>query len=80
MQLTTIASFASYLEAELAKGLLEANGIVAFLGDEYVGRIANHLTPMTGGIKIQVADADVAAAVEVLSKVGRSPKPDEPGP
>jgi hypothetical protein len=52
--LVIIASFGSALEAELAKGFLEAQGVQATFADENVSRIANHLQPMIGGVKLQV--------------------------
>jgi hypothetical protein len=66
-ELITIASFASVLEAELARGYLQSHGIDVFLADENIGRIANHLYPIVGGIKLQVSRKDVDRARALLT-------------
>jgi hypothetical protein len=71
--LVIIASFGSALEAELAKGFLEAQGVQATFADENVSRIANHLQPMIGGVKLQVRQEDAERARLLLSEAGREP-------
>lgn len=70
-ELVTIASFASYLEARIAFGYLQSSGVRVFLADEETGRIANHLTPMTGGIRLQVAREDLTSAHALLTRIDR---------
>jgi len=75
-ELVTVTSFGTAHEAELARGFLEANGIDAFLADEAMARIANHLTPIIGGYKLQVRQEDVDLVVELLSQVQSEPDAD----
>jgi tetratricopeptide (TPR) repeat protein len=61
----TVAKFGSVLEASIAKGLLETEGIWAFVPDEHV------TTPLPterviGGIRLQVRESDLATALEIL--------------
>jgi hypothetical protein len=67
--LVTVAVFVVVHEAEMARGFLESNGIDVFLADGAMSRIASHLTPMIGGIKLQVRQEDADRACELLSEV-----------
>lgn len=60
--LVTIARFEDHLEAEVAKGALQAAGIPCFLH----GENANNLLPAAFGVRLQVAPGDEADAREVL--------------
>lgn len=64
--LVTIASFASPVEAELAKNCLESSGIPTFLVGENTVSMAWHLTNAVGGIRLQVAQSDATEAVAIL--------------
>ena len=55
-KMVTVATFDMPTEAHLAKGLLEANGLAAFLADELTVGVAWHLSNAVGGIKLQVAE------------------------
>lgn len=66
--LVTVATFATTHEAAMARGLLEAEGIDAFLADEAMSRI--YLSVITGGIKLQVREEDAESARQLLSEVG----------
>lgn len=63
-ELETIVTFWSPMEANLAKGQLEAAGIRSFLSGEEAAAMTWLLTNAMGGIKLQVAarDADRAHA------------------
>lgn len=73
--LITIAQFASPFEAGLARALLESHAVYAFLADENVSRIANHLAPMIGGAKLQVRREDEARARAILAREPDSLQP-----
>ena len=61
-KLVTVTSFGNVVEAEIARNALEAAGVRAFLeGEATVGNMW-HLGNALGGVKLQVADADVPAA------------------
>jgi hypothetical protein len=66
-ELVTIATFLTAHEAQMARGLLEANEMECFMADEAMTRIASHLIPMIGGMKLQVRPEDVEKARELLS-------------
>ena len=66
-KMVTVATFDMPTEAHLAKGLLEANGLAAFLADELTVGVAWHLSNAVGGIKLQVAENDVERAAGILS-------------
>jgi len=80
--LVTIARYDNIMEAESVRLALDHAGIAAYL--EGVNFVANNfmMANAIGGIKLQVADADVAAAEQVLSESERSfaaNKPDTAG-
>jgi hypothetical protein len=60
--MVTIARFEDHLEAEVARGVLEAAGIPCFLH----GENANNLIPAAFGVRLQVAPGDEADARTVL--------------
>lgn len=67
--LVTVATFWSPVEANLARGQLEAAGIRAFLlGEETVGT-AWHLTNSMGGMRLQVSELDAERAISVLNEI-----------
>ena len=63
---TTLATYTSPVEAEIARGLLQDNGIEATLQD-------NHSSMMLpagifGGVKLLVATSDAEVALRLLSE------------
>ena len=62
--MTTIATFNKPEDAHLLRMRLEAGGIAAFLIDENVAQLGRSF--MTDGVRVQVADEDVAATRELL--------------
>ena len=67
MDLVTVGSYNSIPEAHLARNLLEAEGIPAFLTEE----LASEMLHLTGEVKLQVADEFAADAREVLQAAER---------
>jgi len=76
--LVVVATFTNPIEAELAKGLLEANAINAFLKDDGIVGVAWHLSNAVGGVKLTVAEEDVAAARLLLENAAEPPRPAQP--
>jgi Putative prokaryotic signal transducing protein len=72
-ELVTIATFGTVMEAEMARGFLEANGVDVFLLDLNMTRIASAYAAMIGGIKLQVRYGDEQRARDLLSEVGSDP-------
>jgi hypothetical protein len=73
---TTIATFLSLLEAQLARGLLEAAGIECVLLDEYASGI-HWAHGDLGGIRLQVRQSEAEAARAMLAS---PPPPTEADP
>src|SRR5437868_2168085 len=65
-RLVTVASFASPVEASLARNRLEEAGLWAVLTDELTVSMDWGLDNAVGGIKLQVAEPDAEAARSVL--------------
>jgi len=64
--LVTIARFSSLHEAHLARGMLEAHGIIVALLDENINRALGSAGRFVGGIRLQVTEQDTNLAVELL--------------
>jgi hypothetical protein len=64
--LVTVAAFPDVAEAELAKDRLELEGIRAFVIDAQTAGVMPYLTGASGGVRVQVAPADLERAREVL--------------
>jgi hypothetical protein len=64
----TIRQYRDQAEAILARSALESSGIACFLRDENTIRIDWLWSNLMGGIRLQVAEADVEAAEAVLSQ------------
>lgn len=63
---TTVAHFTDSMEAHLARGLLQAEGIDAHLGDEHLALANWEWRLAIGGIKLRVVDAQADRARTVL--------------
>ena len=63
--MTTIATFNKPEDAHLLRLRLEAGGIAAFLQDENATQV--QWSFLTGGVRVQVADEDMAAVRELLT-------------
>jgi membrane protease YdiL (CAAX protease family) len=64
----TVATFDFRADAEVAKLLLEQDGIKTFLADENLVGVNWFLSNAVGGVKLQVAAADVDRAGEILQR------------
>lgn len=63
----TVASFREPYQAHLAKGRLEAEGIPAFVSDEYVVQMDWTHSEAVGGVKVKVLDECLGQAREILA-------------
>lgn len=68
-QLITIASYPQPIEAHIAKGRLEAEGILCFLGDENIVSVHPFYSNAVGGVKLKVREAEAERAVEILEQI-----------
>lgn len=70
MNFVTIVTFANYFDAAPVQSKLENEGIVCFLRDVHSTTINPLLANSIGGIKLDVAEKDYAAAKELLVEMG----------
>lgn len=64
--LVTITTYTSIIDAELARGALEAAGIEAVLANAEIGRIHPGYSRATRGVRLRVRREDALRAGEVL--------------
>ena len=67
-ELVTLRRYRDLSEAIIARGAIESAGIFCFLKDENLVRLNWQISNMIGGIRLQVAAADVEAAEAVLTQ------------
>lgn len=67
MTRTVIAAYPNELQAEVARGRLQEEGIEASLKDRHVVGINWLYSSAVGGVKVEVDEEDAQEAVEVLS-------------
>src|SRR4051812_44368045 len=67
MPLVTLTTFRTAHDAQLAKAVLEDEGVTAILGDENITSIAPYTSPT--GVKLQVAAEDADRADEILNRI-----------
>lgn len=67
----TIASVAEIAEAQLIRSVLEGHGIKAVIPHEQTAEIAPPYLWASGGITVQVDEADVEAAKTVLASTAQ---------
>ena len=61
-----VASFEKPEQAHLLRAYLEGSGIAAFVRDEHTISVDWRLSGAIGGVKVEVADEDFAAARELI--------------
>ena len=76
MDLVTVGSYPTSAQAALAKNLLEAEGIPAFVAEDATGDLF-HLTSPFGEAKVQVAEEHAANARTILEQAERHQLADE---
>ena len=70
--LRTVATFATPMDAAIARNALEAAGIAAAVADELTLTADPFLSGAVGFIKVQVRESDLERAADVLDEHGRS--------
>jgi hypothetical protein len=65
---TTIATFTKPEDAHLLRMRLEASGVQAFIQDENMIRMDLLYSNAIGGVRVQIADEDVATVKEFLAE------------
>ena len=74
MDFILLNSYNNYIEAHIARGVLEEEGIRCWIKDEYTVTIDPILTNAIGGIKIMVANPDAQRAWEILNQLKKEQK------
>jgi len=74
MDFVVLNSYNNYIEAHIARGVLEEEGIGCWLKDEYTVTVDPILTNAIGGIKIMVAKSDAPRARDVLNQLRKEQK------
>jgi hypothetical protein len=71
VKLITVAEFPSRLEAGIAAGILENNGIAHTIRADDVGIFGpGHQGPVVNGVQLQVAETDLELARQLLEDAG----------
>lgn len=70
MKFITIAVFPLPQNAYIIQSRLEAEGIPVFLKDELTVQTDNFLSNAIGGVKLQVRENDIEAAINILKAQG----------
>jgi hypothetical protein len=65
-EIVTIAHYETVVQADLARGILEENGIRTVLADAALATTQPFWGFATGGVSLQVLRPDAARAVEIL--------------
>ncbi len=74
MDFVPLNSYNNYIDAHIAKGVLEEQNIRCWLKDEYTVTIDPILTNAVGGIKVMVAKSDAQRAWEILTQLKKEQK------
>jgi len=67
-RLVTVRSYRDLAEAYAGRSLLESAGIQAWIADENLVRMHWFYSNLVGGLRLQVAESDEAAALEILEQ------------
>lgn len=77
--MVTIKTFDNPIDAHMLRTKLESEGIPCYLADEHIVGINPMLNLAVGGIKLNVAEEDVAAAISIISESQEKPISDQEG-
>lgn len=69
MKFIIINRYQNYIDANIAKGVLEASGVDSWLQDEFTVTIDPILTNAVGGIKLMTRSEDAEKALSILQQV-----------
>ncbi len=74
MEFVLLNTYVNYIDAHIAKGVLEEAGINCWLKDENTVTVDPILTAAVGGIKLMVAKEQAQRAWDMLEKIRREHK------
>ena len=73
--LVTVRQYRDLTEALVGRSLLESAGMTAWIADEHLVRMNWFYSNLVGGVRLQVAEEDEAAARELLEEAAPPPIP-----
>lgn len=68
-KLITVATYTQPIQAHIAKGRLEAEGILCFLGDENIVSVHPFYSNAVGGVKLKVREEEAEQAFAILDQI-----------
>ena len=74
MDFIIINRYQNYIDANIAKGVLEAAGVESWLQDEFTVTIDPILTHAVGGIKLLTRKEDAEKALTILQQLKKKQK------
>lgn len=77
--LVTVSRYSLPYEAHIAKSRLDSEGIPSFVADEHTINMQWLYSDALGGVRLQVLEADVDAALAVLAEDREMDLAEEPG-
>jgi hypothetical protein len=77
MELVTLKTFESAIDAHILRSRLSSEGITAFIFDENIMTLNPLYNIMVGGIKLKVSQADLEKATEIVRSIDGGPLRDE---
>ncbi len=69
MELITLRTFDSSIDAHMLKVKLESEGIISFIFDEHMVSLNPLNNMLLGGIKLKIAQADFNKAMEIVEEL-----------
>jgi hypothetical protein len=76
-ELVTVATFGEVLAAQMCRARLASAGVRAFVADEHLSTLNPHYMGAALGIRVQVRQADLARALEILKEAAERKDEDE---
>ena len=73
MELVTLKTFESAIDAHILRSKLSSEGITAFIFDENIMTLNPLYNIMVGGIKLKVSEADLEKATEIVHSIDGEP-------
>lgn len=77
MDLITVATFQSSIEAYILKNHLEGAGLVCFIFDEHLIDMNPLYSSAIGGVKVKVRQNDTEQAVSLIQELNKQPYTDK---
>src|SRR5579863_1344195 len=67
--LVLLARYASPMEAEMVRGRLAAEGLLAFVADAHIVQMTGLMSQAFGGVRVLIPESQLARAREILGRL-----------